>query len=139
MKTLVRTLLVLLSLILLTGTAFTQGKDKLIGTWEGEATLQSQPQPNTLTLKMEMIEEKLSGNISGQFGMLVNTPLNEIKFKNDSLSFKLELASPSGGTFTLVFKMEVKADEMEGELEVPELNDSGIWTAVKKKEEDKLK
>jgi hypothetical protein len=139
MRTFTRLTVILLSIILSTNFVFSQDKKIIVGTWEGDATLQSQPQPNTLTLKMELKEEKLSGNISGQFGVLANTPLKEIKFENDSLSFKLEVAAPNGGIFTLVFSLIVKDDKMEGDLEVREFQDKGTWAATRKKKEDKSK
>ena len=137
MKTFTKLNIILLVVILSTGYVFSQDKKNLVGTWEGDATLESQTMPNTLTLTMEIKEDKLSGNISGQYEVLTNTPLKNIIYKNDSLLFKLEVETPSGGAFSLVFKLKVTNDKMEGTLDVPEIQDKGTWVATRKKEEGK--
>ena len=133
MKTFKKLSILLIAIILSTSCVFSQDKKKLVGIWEGDATLESQPAPNTLTLTMEIKEEKLSGYISDQFGIFADTPLEEINFKNDSLSFKLAVSSPSGGSLSLLFKMKVTSDEMKGTYVIPEIKDKGTWTAARKK------
>ncbi|MFC1724472.1 hypothetical protein ACFL4T_02515 [candidate division KSB1 bacterium] len=128
----IRLTILLLSFTLMSGYSFSPEKIDITGTWEGESTLESQVNPNNLILKMVKEDNALKGNITDQYGVFNNTPLKEIKFKGDSLSFNLELAA-GGGTIKLIFRMKVKGDKMEGKLEIPSMGDRGTWAAVRKK------
>ena len=134
MKTFTKLTALFLAIILSTGSVLSQDSKKLVGTWGGDATLQTQTMPNMLTMKITKKEDKLTGTMTDQYGTMTDAPLKEIKFKNDSLLFKIEIITPSGATFTLIFKMKITEDKMEGTLEIPEIQDTGTWTAARKEE-----
>lgn len=107
-------------------------KVNLVGTWVGEATLEGQP-PNELTLVMVEKDGELSGTITGQYGTLVDTPLENIKVENGTFTFEIMIPT-GGGDIQAVFKMTVEGDTMKGEFELPEMGASGTWEAVRQKE-----
>ena len=111
------------------GTA--QGKVNLVGTWVGVATLEGQPD-NELTLVMVEKEGVLSGTITGEYGTLVDTPLENIKLEKDVFSFDVIVAAGSA-EIKAVFKMTVAGDKMTGEFEIPDMAMTGTWEAAKQK------
>lgn len=111
------------------GTA--QGEVNLVGTWVGAAVLEGQPD-NELTLVMVEKDGVLSGTISGEYGTLVDTPLENIKVEKDIFTFDVMVAA-GGGDIKAVFKMTVAGDKMAGGFDIPDMGASGTWEAVKQK------
>jgi hypothetical protein len=109
----------------------TQEKVNLVGTWIGAATMEGQPD-NELTLVMVEKEGKLSGTITGEYGTLVDTPLENIKLENNVFSFDV-MVSTGGGEIKAVFKMKVDGDKMEGEFDIPDMGMGGTWSAERSK------
>ncbi len=104
----------------------------LVGTWVGMATLEGEPDPNELTLVLELQDGKLIGKMTDQYGSMSETPAEEIYLEENVLSFSVQAYVPSG-TFKVEFKMTVSGDSMEGELTVAELGATGKWEATKQK------
>jgi hypothetical protein len=109
-----------------------QKPSDLVGTWVGMATVEG-IEPNELTLLLEMKEGKLTGHMTGQYGMMREDPISEIKLEEEVFSFHVATVGPSGQDVTLIFKMKVDSDSMKGDLEIPELDMKGIWEAKKQK------
>ncbi len=82
-----------------------------------------------------MVEKdgELSGTISGQYGTLVDTPLENIKVENGTFTFEI-MISTGGGDIQAVFKMTVEGDTIKGEFELPDMGASGAWQAERQKE-----
>jgi len=104
----------------------------LVGTWIGTATLETEAEPNDLTLVLEMKDGELAGKMTDQFGSMNDTPIEKVNLDEGVFSFSMSLEAP-GGTFKLEFKMKVSGDSMKGELNVPDMGISGTWEAEKQK------
>jgi hypothetical protein len=104
----------------------------LVGTWVGTATLEGEPNPNELTLVLDLQDGELAGKMSDQFGSMNETPAEEISLEQGVLSFSIQVEVPSG-TFKVEFKMTVSGDSMEGELTIPDMGLTGKWEATKQK------
>ena len=117
--------------ILVTSLSAAQGKVNLVGTWVGAAVLEGQPD-NELTLVMVEKEGVLSGTITGEYGTLVDTPLENIKVEKGVFTFDVMVAA-GGGDIKAVFKMTVAGDKMTGEFDIPDMGASGTWEAEKQK------
>ena len=122
---------ILAFLLILWGSAALSAQEpaKLVGTWGGEATLDMETEPNFLTLILEMKDGKLSGNMTGEYGTLDESPLSEIKLEEGNFSFKVMAMGPGGQEIAIVFKMKVEGDSMEGVLEIPDMGATGTWEA----------
>jgi hypothetical protein len=103
----------------------------LVGTWIGPAVLEGQPD-NELTLVMEEKEGKLAGTVTGEYGTLVDTPLENIKLEKNVFSFDI-IIDAQGTEIKAVFKMTVEGDKMEGEFEIPDMGAGGTWSAERSK------
>lgn len=104
----------------------------LVGTWIGTATLETEAEPNDLTLVLEMKDGELAGKMTDQYGTMNDTPIEEVNLDEGVFSFSMSLEVPSG-TFKLEFKMKVSGDSMKGELNIPDMGMSGTWEAEKQK------
>jgi hypothetical protein len=124
--TLVVVLMALTSLML---TA--QNPADLVGTWEGEATLESEAEPNVLTLVLEIKEGKLVGHLTDQFETWMESPVEELTLEEGVLSFAVNAETP-GGDFLVKFAMKVEGNSMKGDLEIPDMGLKGTWEATKK-------
>lgn len=122
----------LFALVMLTISLTAQNSEDLVGTWIGTATVQTEAEPNDLTLILEMNDGKLAGKMTDQFGTMNDTPIEEVSLDEGVFSFSISVEVPSG-TFKLAFKMKVTGDSMIGELDVPDLGVSGTWEAEKQK------
>jgi len=108
-----------------------QGEVNLVGTWVGPASLEGQPE-NELTLVMVEKEGKLTGTVTGEYGTLLDTPLENIKLENNVFTFDIVI-NADGNEIKAVFKMNVDGDKMEGEFDLPDMGAGGTWTADRAK------
>jgi hypothetical protein len=111
---------------------YAQKPSDLVGTWVGEATVEGEPQPNELTLVLELKDGKLSGKMSDQYGTMNETQVDEISLEEGIFSFSVQAELP-GGPIKLAFQMKVTGDSMEGELTIPDMGMSGKWEATRQK------
>ncbi len=77
----------------------------LAGTWAGEATLEGQP-PNNLTLVLSLVEGKLEGHMTGEYGTLNETPAKD--FTHASFTASGTIAGV--GSLTLCPKLTSQAN-----------------------------
>jgi len=103
----------------------------LVGTWSGEATLEGQDGPNTLTLVLELKERKLAGRMTDQYGA-INSEIKDIVLEQGTFKFTASAMLPQGPG-SILFKMELSGDGMKGEIEIPEMSAKGTWQATKQK------
>jgi hypothetical protein len=122
----------LFALVMLTISLTAQKSEDLVGTWIGTATLQTEAEPNDLTLVLEMNDGILAGKMTDQYGTMNDTPIEEVSLEEGVFNFSIPLEVPNG-TLKLAFKMKVTGDSMKGELDVPNLGVSGTWEAEKQK------
>jgi len=104
----------------------------LVGTWSGEATLEGQDGPNTLTLVLEIKEGKLVGRMTDQFGA-INSEITDIVLEKGAFNFTAPAMLPQGEQGGILFKMVLSGDSMKGEFELPEMKAKGTWQATKNK------
>ena len=104
----------------------------LVGTWEGEATLEGEAEPNVLTLVLELKEGELQGHMTDQFDTMFEAPISEINLEDGTFSFSV-LLDAGGQSAEVLFKMKVDGDSMEGSLEIPDMGMPGTWEATKQK------
>lgn len=104
----------------------------LVGTWSGEATLEGQDGPNTLTLVLEIKEGKLVGRMTDQFGA-INSEITDIVLEKGAFNFTASAMLPQGEQGGILFKMVLNGDSMKGEFELPEMKAKGTWQATKNK------
>ena len=126
-------LTMLLAVVMLSAISMSAQKPSdLVGTWLGTATLEGEPQPNDLTLVLELEDGKLAGKMTDQFGSMNETPADEISLEQGVLSFSVQAEFPDG-PIKIAFKMKVTGDSMEGELTVPDMGMTGKWEATRQK------
>jgi len=61
----------------------------MVGTWEGEATLEGEAEPNWLTLVLELKEGKLIGHMTDEFETMFEAPISEINLEDGTLDFSI--------------------------------------------------
>ena len=61
------------------------------------------------------------------------TPIDKIKLENGVFSFSVVGNGPSGEEITMLLKMNVDGEAMEGTLEIEEMGMNGTWEATKQK------
>ncbi len=125
----------MLVLALMVLTAFSLSAQKpadLVGTWEGEGTLEGEVEPNVLTLVLKLEEGKLSGHMSDQFETMIETPIEDVNLEEGTFSFSV-YADMDGNQMLIKFIMKVDGDSMEGKIEIPDIGANGTWEATKQK------
>jgi hypothetical protein len=119
-----------LALIFLVGICpLAQKPENLVGTWVGDATIDGMD-ANELTLVLEHKEGKFSGTMTGQYGTLNDSPVENAKLEKDIFSFSVMAEGPQG-QIAVNFKMKVSGTSMEGDLDIPDMGLSGAWSAKK--------
>jgi len=125
--TLVLALMVLTSFIL-----SAQKPADMVGTWEGEGTLEGESDPNVLTLVLKLEEGELVGHMSDQYETMAEAPIEEVNFEEGTFGFAV-YADMGGNPMLIKFIMKVDGDSMEGKLEIPVMGAAGTWEATKQK------
>ena len=133
MKHMIRLALILALGFCLTVNLMAQKPEDMVGTWVGLATLEGMAEPNEFVLVMEMKEGNLAGHLTDQYGTLNEAPIDEIELGEEIFSFSVVGTAPGGQEFTMVLKMNVDDDSMEGTLEIEEMGMNGTWEATKQK------
>jgi hypothetical protein len=101
----------------------------LAGTWVGDANIDGMD-PNELTLVLEYKDGKLEGTMTGQYGTLNDSPIEEAKLEKEVFSFSVMAEGPQGQV-AIKFTMKISGAAMEGELDIPDMGMSGTWSATK--------
>jgi hypothetical protein len=125
--------LILLLGICVTVNLMAQKPADMVGTWVGLATLEGMDTPNEFTLVLEMKDGNLAGHMTDQYGSMTEAPIDEIKLEEGIFSFSVLATGPGGEEITLVLKMNVEGDSMQGTLEIPDMGMNGAWEATKQK------
>ena len=127
-----------LALILVLGLCLTinltaQKPADMEGTWTGMATLEGMDEPNELVLVLGLKEGNLEGHMSDQYGTMNEASIDEINLEDGMFSFSVKGMGPGGQEITMLLKMNVDGDSMEGILEIPDMGMNGTWEATKQK------
>jgi hypothetical protein len=103
------------------------------GTWSGLATLEGMAEPNELVLVLEQENGKLAGHMTDQYGTMNESPIDEIELADGMFHFSVKGMGPNAEEITILFKMQVDGDSMEGTLEIADMGWNGTWEATKQK------
>lgn len=101
---------VLAALTLLAFGALAQAPKKpdVVGTWRGTAVVSDDGTQLEITLVIGRSEAGYTGKISDTSGFVPETELHQIAFKDNKLTFELDLAQPTG---TTLIKIELLLDQ----------------------------
>ena len=127
-----KTLLILvataLALILLVGGVFARKKPDVIGTWVGFAIVGDGSRVD-ITVVIEKGAAGYTGKISDATGMVPETPLKNVVFKDNKLTFEFDMAAES-----MLIKIELTLDieTLKGAWLDPEGNSDLIELTLKK-------
>ncbi len=131
MKLKTRLALILALGLCLTFNLMAQKPAEMAGTWTGLATLEGMAEANEMVLVLELKEGNLAGHMTDQYGTMSESPIDEIKLEGGVFSFSAMAMGPGGQEITLIFKMNVDGDSMEGTLEIADMGMNGTWEATK--------
>ena len=99
-------------LILSYGISFCQEVD-LSGTWKGTTEVPDAMEPDEVTLVLEKIGEEYSGTISDSLGFAEEAELENIEFKDNTLTFSFTIFD--GFEYMTVYTtLTVEGDKMSG-------------------------
>ena len=94
------------------GMSFSQQVD-LSGTWVGPTEVPDAPEPDMLTLVLKKEEGTYSGTITDSMGMLQNTEIEDVEFKDNTLTFTFQV--DTGGEYlSVTTSLTLKGDKMSG-------------------------
>jgi hypothetical protein len=117
-------------LVLSCGMSFSQQAD-LSGTWVGPTEVPDAVEPDILTLVLKKEEGKYSGTITDSMGMLQDTEIENVEFKDNTLTFTFQVDA-GGAYLTVHTSLTVKGDKMSGYWETDEGDSSPIELERKK-------
>jgi hypothetical protein len=129
-KTLLIMAFAALALILLVGGVFAQKKPDVIGTWIGYA-LGGDGTRVDITVVIDKGEAGYTGKLSDATGMIPESPLRNIVFKDKKLTFEFDFAQ---GMESMLIKIELTLDSetLKGAWFDPEGNSDIVELALKK-------
>ncbi len=102
-------------LALSSGIFFCQQVD-LSGKWVGQAEVPNAAEQDKLTLVLEKKEAGYTGKISDSMGMLQDTELEDIEFKDNKLTGNF-LVNTGEGSLKVHMTLTVEGDKMKGKWE----------------------
>ena len=112
------------------GLSFSQQPD-LSGTWVGSTEVPDAIDPDQLTLVLKKEEGKYKGTITDSMGMLQDTEIEDVEFKDNKLTFHFQV--DTGGEYLTVHaSLTVKGDKMSGHWETADGNSGAIEMEKKK-------
>jgi hypothetical protein len=129
-KTLLVLAVVALALFVLAGGAFAQKKPDVVGTWIGFAIVGDGGRVD-ITVVLDKGEAGYTGKLSDTTGMVPESPLKEIVFKDGKLAFEFDLAE---GAETRLIKIELTLENeiLKGVWFDPDGNSDIIELTLKK-------
>jgi hypothetical protein len=126
-------LVTLIVLAVLAGVAFAQTpkKPEIVGTWVGTAVVGNDGSEIELTVVIDKTDAGYAGKISDVTGMVPETPLKEIVFKDNKLAFELDLAQATGTTLIKI-ELLLEGETLKGAWSDPEGSSGAISLALKR-------
>ena len=129
-----RALLVTLTVLaVLAGISYAQAPKKpdVDGTWVGTAVVGDDGTAVEITVVIEKAQAGYAGKLSDSTGLVPETPLREIVFKDNKLAFEFDLTQ---GTDTALIKIELvlEAETLKGAWTDPDGNSGAISLTLKK-------
>jgi hypothetical protein len=131
-KSLLVPIVVLAALSILAGSAAAQApkKPSVVGAWFGTAVVGDGSQVE-ITVVIDKTETGYTGKLSDTSGMVPESQLREIVFKDNKLTFEFDLVQ---GTGTMLIKIELvlENETLKGVWFDPDGNSGAISLALKK-------
>ena len=106
-------------------------KTDITGTWEGDAYLDGQDAPNTMTIVIKKTGNVYSGTITDSYGYINAAELKDIKLDKNKLTFTYVGTSPNGSV-VMENIMTIKSNEMTGTFKTTDGTFSGTYKMKKK-------
>lgn len=117
-------------LFLAPGVSFS-GEVDLSGTWVGTTEVPDNPEMDEMTLILEKTEKGYTGTISDSFGFAQEEELEDVEFKDETLSFSFTIYN--GEEYMLVYvDLTVGEDSMSGSWKLEDGTSASI--ELKRKE-----
>ena len=117
-------------LVLSCGMSFSQQAD-LSGTWVGSTEVPDMDELDKLTLVLKKEEGKYSGTITDSMGMLQNAEIEDVEFKDNTLTFNFQV--DTGEEYMTVHtSLTVKGDKLIGYWESADGSSASIEMERKK-------
>ncbi len=102
-------------LILSYGISFCQEVD-LSGTWEGTTEVPDAPEPDQITLVLEIIDGEYSGTFTDSLGFAEDAELKDTEFKDNTLTFSFTIFN--GFEYQMIYTtLTVEGNKMSGNWE----------------------
>ena len=132
-KSLTISIVALAALSVLAATAFAQAPKKadIVGTWVGTAVVGETAPKIDLTVVIDKAETGYTGKLSDSSGMVPETPLREIVFKDNKLTFEFDLAQ-AAGSILIKIELTLENETLKGFWFDPEGNSGAIELTLKK-------
>ena len=104
----------LAAFVLVTASGLVYGQEvDLSGTWIGETEVPDAIDPDEMTLVLKKENGEYTGRITDSMGMLDNTECEDIEFKDNKLTFNIEV--DTGTEYLRVYlTLKVEGDTMTG-------------------------
>jgi hypothetical protein len=125
-------IIALAALSVLAGTAFPQAPKTpdIVGTWLGNAVVDDGTQI-AITVVLEKAAAGYSGKLSDTSGLVPESQLREIVFKDNKLTFEFDLAQATG-TALIKIELILETETLKGVWFDPDGNSGTIELALKK-------
>jgi hypothetical protein len=123
--------LAVLALLSLPALAQAPKKADVVGTWTGTAVVSDAGNTVDLIVVLDKAEGGYAGKLSDTSGLVPESPLRKLEFKDNKLSFEFDLAQ---GMDTSLIRIELtlEADTLKGAWYDPDGNSGAISLALKK-------
>lgn len=120
-------------LSVLAGTALSQVPKKadIVGTWVGTAMGGDGATPIDITAVIDKTATGYTGKLSDTAGMVPESAMREIVFKDNKLTFDFDLAQGSG-TILIKIALTLEAETLKGAWSDPDGNSGPIELKLKK-------
>jgi hypothetical protein len=125
--------IVLAALALLAGPALAQAPKKadVVGTWLGTAVVDDSGTVFDITVVIDKAEGGYAGKLFDATGMVPESPLRKIEFKDAKLAFEFDLVQGMDSTLIRI-ELVLEAETLKGAWYDPDGNSGAISLALKK-------
>jgi hypothetical protein len=132
-KSLLVPIITLAALSLLAGAAFSQAAKKpdIVGNWLGTAVISEDGTQIDIVVVIDKTEAGYAGKLSDTNGMVPESPLKEIVFRDNKLTFDFDLAQATGTTLIKI-ELTLEGETLKGVWFDPDGNSGTISLALKK-------
>jgi len=117
-------------LVLSCGMSFSQQAD-FSGTWVGPTEVPDAPEPDILTLVLKKEEGKYIGTISDSMGMLLDTEIEGVEIKDNTISFNFQVDA-GGNYMTVNTSLTLKEGKLIGYWEIDDGSSATVEMERKK-------